>query len=435
MRKLMQMVERVARASASVLITGETGSGKEFIARALHHHSLRCTKPWIDLNCAALPEHLVESELFGYEKGAFSGADSMKLGLFELANGGTLFLDEIGELEPKVQVKLLRVLDGVPYYRLGGNKKVSVDVRIIAATNQNLEAAVKSGRFRSDLYHRLGQVQLRIPPLRERSEDVEALAEYFLQQNCPGMHFSPEAMVVLKRFPWSGNVRELRNVVIQASMLAEGTHVKLTDLPSEVAFGTGTTEAPSNGSESAPVVASAPIPNISDLDQIEKQTILRTLAQTGGHQGLAAEHLGISRRTLSRKLKQYNLQSEREAAAGPLGFLDREQQQYFRAAIELPVTICTSRGVEIHARTINVSSGGLCVSGVDNPLQCSGILDIRFPLPETEVMVEAKAQVAWADVQKKAGLRFVDFPREHQLTLDRWLHARQHEEGWTVQVS
>ena len=143
MRRLMQMVERVARANASVLITGETGSGKEFIARALHHHSLRCSKPWIDLNCAALPEHLVESELFGYEKGAFSGADAQKQGLFELANGGTLFLDEIGELEPKVQVKLLRVLDGVPYYRLGGNKKVGVDVRIIAATNQDLESASK----------------------------------------------------------------------------------------------------------------------------------------------------------------------------------------------------------------------------------------------------------------------------------------------------
>jgi transcriptional regulator with GAF, ATPase, and Fis domain len=193
MRRLMQMVERVARSTASVLITGETGSGKEFIARALHHFSLRCTKPWIDLNCAALPEHLVESELFGYEKGAFSGADTVKQGLFELANGGTLFLDEIGELEPKVQVKLLRVLDGVPYYRLGGNKKVGVDVRIIAATNQELEAAVKTGKFRSDLYHRLGQVQLRIPPLRERPEDLEAMAEHFLQQHCPGRGRGSEA--------------------------------------------------------------------------------------------------------------------------------------------------------------------------------------------------------------------------------------------------
>jgi DNA-binding NtrC family response regulator len=434
MRKLMQMVERVARANASVLITGETGTGKEFIARGLHHHSLRCTKPWVDLNCAALPEHLVESELFGYEKGAFSGADSMKQGLFELANGGTLFLDEIGELEPKVQVKLLRVLDGVPYYRLGGNKKVSVDVRIIAATNQNLPNAVKTGRFRSDLYHRLSQIQLHIPPLRERPEDIEALADYFLQQHCPGMHFSPEAIRVMMTFPWTGNVRELRNVVIQVSMIAEGQEVRLSDLPSEIAYGA------QDGAPVAPVDTStaplpAPVPShITDLDQLEKQTILRTLARTGGHQGMAAEKLGISRRTLSRKLKQYNLQSNGETASGPLGFLNREQQQYFRAAIDLPVTIISARGLEIHARTLNISSGGMCVTGVDNPLQCSGVLDVRFPMPESDIVVEARAQVAWADVQKRAGLRFVEFPREHQLNLDRWLHARQNEEGWTVQV-
>lgn len=432
MRKLMQMVERVARASASVMLTGETGSGKEFIARALHHHSLRCTKPWIDLNCAALPEHLVESELFGYEKGAFSGADSLKQGLFELANGGTLFLDEIGELEPKVQVKLLRVLDGVPYYRLGGNKKVSVDVRIIAATNQDLEAAVKAGRFRSDLYHRLGQVQLRIPPLRERLEDIDALAEYFLQQHCPGIHFSPEALEALRKFPWTGNVRELRNVVIQVSMVADGPEVKPADLPAEIAFGG---DLPPTSSQSVVPIKVAPSePHVSDLVQLEKQTILRTLAQTGGHQGMAADQLGISRRTLSRKLKQYNLQTENENALGPLGVLSREQQQYFRAAIDLPVTISTSRGAEIHARTVNLSSGGMCVCGVDNPLQCSGTLSIRFPLPGRDLIVETKAQVAWADVQKKAGIRFIDFPSDYQLTLDRWLHARQQEEGWTVQV-
>src|SRR6185369_9412217 len=327
------------------------------------------------------------------------------------------------ELEPKVQVKLLRVLDGVPYYRLGGNKKVAVDVRVIAATNQDLEAAVKTGRFRGDLYHRLGQIQLRIPPLRERPEDLQAMAEHFLQQHCPGVHFSAAAMALMLNYRWPGNVRELRNVVIQVSMIAQGAEIKPADLPIEIGFDPAGLSA---SSEPGKIASSS----ITDLEELEKQTILRTLAKTGGHQGMAAEQLGISRRTLSRKLKQYNLQSERDAAAGPLGYLNREQQQYFSAAIELPVTICTSRGVEIHARTINVSSGGLCVSGVDNPLQCSGILDIRFPLPESDVMVEAKAQVAWADVQKKAGLRFVDFPHEHQLTLDRWLHARQHEEGW-----
>src|SRR5579883_2664805 len=172
MRKLMELVERVARSSATVLITGESGTGKELIARAIHHHSLRAHRPWVDLSCAALPEHLLESELFGYDKGAFSGADSAKPGLFELAHQGTIFLDEIGELDLKMQVKLLRVLDNVPYYRLGGVKKISVDVRVVAATNQNLELAVAEGRFRSDLYHRISQFNLRVPPLRQRVDDI-----------------------------------------------------------------------------------------------------------------------------------------------------------------------------------------------------------------------------------------------------------------------
>ena len=431
MRRLMQMVERVARSNASVLLTGETGSGKEFIARALHHYSLRCSKPWIDLNCAALPEHLVESELFGYEKGAFSGADAVKQGLFELANGGTLFLDEIGELEPKVQVKLLRVLDGVPYYRLGGNKKVAVDVRIIAATNQELEAAVKTGRFRSDLFHRLGQVQLRIPPLRERPEDLEALAEHFLQQHCPGTHFSAAAMALMRNHKWSGNVRELRNVVIQVSMVADGAEVKPTDLPSDIAFGTSGVPVSRGTQDAAPAAPSSA--SVTDLEELEKQTILRTLVKTSGHQGMAAEQLGISRRTLSRKLKQYNL-NQREGDDSPLGVLNREQQHYFRAAIELPLTITNSRGEKIEARTINISSGGMCIDGLDNPLHCTGTLDIRFPMPETGMLVEAKAQVAWADVHKKAGLRFTEFPVDAKITLDRWLSTKQHEEGWTVAV-
>src|SRR5438309_4990010 len=172
MRKLMAMVERVAQQDAAVLIVGETGSGKEMVAKAIHQHSLRCGKPFVDVNCAAFPEHLIESELFGYEKGAFSGADNTKKGFFELADGGSLFLDEVGELDTRVQVKLLRVLDGVSYFRLGGNKKIQVNVRLIAATNRDLEQEVAAGRFRRDLFHRLGQIQLRVPPLRERIEDI-----------------------------------------------------------------------------------------------------------------------------------------------------------------------------------------------------------------------------------------------------------------------
>src|SRR5271169_660636 len=180
MVRLMAAVERVARSSATVLITGESGCGKELIARAVHHFSPRGHKPWVDLSCAALPEHLLESELFGYDKGAFSGADTAKPGLFELAHQGTIFLDEIGELDPRMQVKLLRVLDGVPYYRLGGTRKVSVDVRIIAATNQDLEEMVRCGKFRNDLFHRIGQINITVPPLRERHDDIIPLAQYFL---------------------------------------------------------------------------------------------------------------------------------------------------------------------------------------------------------------------------------------------------------------
>jgi transcriptional regulator with GAF, ATPase, and Fis domain len=192
MRQVMDLVVRAAHTNATVLITGETGSGKEIVARAIHHYSLRAARPWVDFNCAALPEHLVESELFGHERGAFSGADSAKPGLFELANTGTLFLDEIGELELRVQVKLLRVLDGVPYYGLGGTRKVAVDGRIVAATNKNLEQAVEAGTFRGDLFHRLNQVSIHVPPLRERVEDVAPLAYHFLHEVDPRLDLREE---------------------------------------------------------------------------------------------------------------------------------------------------------------------------------------------------------------------------------------------------
>src|SRR5579871_5291494 len=234
MRQLMRSVERIAKSNAAVLITGETGSGKEVVARAIHHHSMRCTRPWIDVNCAALPDHLLESELFGHEKGAFSGADSMKQGLFEVANGGTLFLDEIGELDLKMQVKLLRVLDGTPYYRLGGTRKVAVDVRIIAATNVDLRDAVDKGTFRRDLYHRLDQARLEVPALRTRPEDIEALAHFFLNKEAPQLRFSPGALQALRGYNWPGNVRELRNAVVKAALAAEGPEICIGDLPTGV---------------------------------------------------------------------------------------------------------------------------------------------------------------------------------------------------------
>jgi transcriptional regulator with PAS, ATPase and Fis domain len=288
MRRLMTVIQRVAMSNAAVLIQGESGAGKELVARAIHHYSLRCSKPWVDVSCAALPEHLIESELFGYEKGAFSGADASKPGLFELAHHGTLFLDEIGELEPKMQVKLLRVLDGTPYYRLGGVRKIMVDVRIIAATNQDLHEAVKGGRFRSDLYHRLNQISITAPPLRDRREDILPLAELFLAQQNPRLKFAADAVDQLLRHSWPGNIRELRNVVVKAAVMCPEVEVHANDLSIEMA-GTRSKDEPAG----------------TDLSGVERRMIFKVLEQTGGHHQRAADLLGISRRTLSRKLKSY----------------------------------------------------------------------------------------------------------------------------------
>jgi len=292
MRQLMQLVERIAQTSASVLIQGESGSGKELIARAIHCFSLRSGKPWVDVSCAALPDQLIESELFGYDKGAFSGADANKPGLFELANHGTIFLDEIGELEPKMQVKLLRVLDGVPYYRLGGIRKIAADVRVIAATNQNLERAIGNGAFRSDLYHRLSQISITVPPLRERIDDIVPLAEYFLEQQNPRARLDAGAADRLRRYSWPGNIRELRNTLIKAAVMARNAdEIQADDLPVQ-------TQKP------------AAEPPTVDLGDIEKHMIYKVLAQTGGHHQRAADLLGISRRTLTRKLKSYEVEAE-----------------------------------------------------------------------------------------------------------------------------
>jgi DNA-binding NtrC family response regulator len=283
MVQLMELVKKIAQTSAVSLITGESGSGKELVARALHHYSLRASKPWVDINCASLPEHLVESELFGYEKGAFSGAVSTKPGLFELAHTGTLFLDEVGELDARMQVKLLRVLDGMSYYRLGGVRKVSVDVRIVAATNKNLEEEIEEGRFRPDLYHRLSQICLRVPPLRERPEDILAIGEFFLEELGEGRYFSAGARNFLLQYPWPGNVRELRNVIANAAILARSQEIQISNLR-PVSFRTT-----SKG---------------WNLDDMERRMITQAIGATGGHQQKAADLLGISQRTLSRKLRR-----------------------------------------------------------------------------------------------------------------------------------
>jgi transcriptional regulator with PAS, ATPase and Fis domain len=296
MRDLLAITEKIAPTNATILINGESGCGKEVIARAIHHYSLRCSKSWVDINCAALPDNLLESELFGYEKGAFSGADSAKPGLFEMANQGTLFLDEIGELDLRMQVKLLRILDRVPYYRLGGVKKVSVDVRLVAATNQDLKAAVQQGRFRSDLYHRLCQIKVSVPPLRDRKDDIVPLALHYLELEKPGARFSDAALGRLREYHWPGNVRELRNTVIRAAIIASGPEVVVADLPEELLDDT----------------FSPSLQNLAKLDSLERDVILKTLEETDGHQQSAANKLGISKRTLQRKIKTYRTTSVEE---------------------------------------------------------------------------------------------------------------------------
>jgi two-component system, NtrC family, response regulator AtoC len=298
MRRLLAMAERAGRSGASVLITGESGTGKELIARAIHHYSMRSTRPFVDLNCAALPDLLIESELFGYERGAFSGAIAGKPGLFELAHTGSIFLDEIAELPPRMQVKLLRVLDGAPYYRLGGVKKVSADARIIAATNQDLEQALSAGTFRRDLYHRLRQIRLHVPPLAEHREDIRPLARFFLAQQGANLRFSVAALDALERHGWPGNVRELRNVVLQAAALAEHAVIEPADI-------------------GLPASATESVPGPVTLEEMEREMILKALAGAGGRQQYAADSLGISLRTLSRKLKQYEEENRsRRADAG-----------------------------------------------------------------------------------------------------------------------
>jgi PAS domain S-box-containing protein len=417
MEDFMRLVDRVASHTETALITGETGTGKELIARTIHESSHRRGRPWVDINCAALPENLVESELFGYERGAFSGADSSKPGLFELADKGTLFLDEIGELQPQTQVKLLRVLDGQPFYRLGGHRKIKVDVRIVAATNQDLEAAVNEGRFRKDLFHRLGQFQLRVPPLRERPEDIVALAEHFLGFKAPGKRFTPEAISCLLSHSWPGNIRELRNLVAKVAMETPGSEINVSALNSVLISGPTTLRQ----------TASMPVAN---LDSMEEQMIIKALERTGGHRAQAAEQLGISRRTLSRKLKEYNLNFPLGENTSPISFISTEHQKFFRARVELPVTIRNSQGYEAKVRGVNLSTGGMGLDGLAEPLRFAGLLDVSFPLPESGTLFQAKARLMWVGDEGRIGVRFVVIEPALFEQLQHWTNQKMKEEGW-----
>ena len=411
LRRIFSLAEQVAKHPAAVLIVGETGTGKEMLARCIHKHSLRCHKPWVDVNCAALPEHLVESELFGYEKGAFSGAETHKPGLFELADGGTLFLDEIGDLEPKVQVKLLRVLDGVPYFRLGGTKKVTVDVRIVAATNQDLESLVAAGKFRGDLYHRLAQFRLDIPPLRQRPDDLLAIAESVLQEHYPESQFSTDAVTAMLSYEWPGNIRELRNSVFRAVMLAKNADREITAMDLKLP-------------QAKTASAANDITLTDGYGQFERQKIFDTLDRCGGNQGKAAQALGISRRTLLRKLKVY-----REGHSEPaIGTLCLQQQRYYRAKLSLPVTVIHESG-EDPGTLLNLSLGGAALS-TDTVLKFGSVVRIRLQLPESERQTELCGSVAWSNYDGDHGIQFRDLQPHDRTSLEQWLHDEMKKEGW-----
>jgi DNA-binding NtrC family response regulator len=303
MRDVFRLVEKIAPTNSTVLIRGESGTGKELVARAVHSRSNRSARPFYALNCAAIPENLLESELFGHEKGSFTGADARKIGLFEAASGSTLFLDEIGDLTLPLQGKILRALQEKEVKRVGGNETIPVDVRVVAATNRDLTAMMKAGQFREDLFYRLNVIPVELPPLRERSSDVRALVLRFLDKSNAShgtsvTTVSPEAMELLVRHGWPGNVRQLESVVERAVLLCEGNIVTPADLPSEVRLNT----APA----ARPYGFDIPADGI-DIEEFERQLIVQAMEKSGWVIAKAARLLGLTYRTLQYRLEKFGL--------------------------------------------------------------------------------------------------------------------------------
>ncbi len=316
MKEAVRLIERVAPSEASVLITGESGTGKELVAHAIHRLSARVDSSFVDLNCAAFQESLLESELFGYEAGAFSGAKGRKLGLIELADAGTLFLDEVTELPAQLQAKLLRAIETRTFFRVGGVRKVEVNVRIVAATNRNLDTVVNDGSFRSDLLYRINGFQISLAPLRERPEDIEPLSKYLLKQvgGTVQPELTDEALSALRSYAWPGNVRQLKNCLERAVILSNNGRITLSELPPEVLrpaptlTPSGVMQPAATGMEgTVPPPVAAP----GSLREVERQQILAALEQTGWHRGKTAEILGISPSTLYRRLRDYDLERRR----------------------------------------------------------------------------------------------------------------------------
>ncbi len=301
MQEVVNLAGRVASSKATILIRGESGSGKEVLAKAIHYSSQRRDQPFIAVNCAALNENLLESEMFGHEKGAFTGADRQKLGRFELANKGTLFLDEVGDLPLQTQVKLLRVLQEGQFERVGGTQTINTDVRIISATNKNIEELIKEGKFREDLYYRLNVITITIPPLRERKEDLIPLIDYFLKKyiketNKEKIEFSREAMDLLLKYNYPGNVRELENIVHHSLVLARGELITTEDLPLSLK---------QLKEEKAELVDDEKMSFTERVENFEKKLILEALKEAGGNQSKAARKLGISERNLRYRLEKW----------------------------------------------------------------------------------------------------------------------------------
>jgi DNA-binding NtrC family response regulator len=309
MRRVFEMIQKVAETDLTVLIRGASGTGKELVAQALHQHSPRKSQPFVAVNCAAISRELVESELFGHEKGAFTGADARRAGRFEAADGGTVFLDEIGDMAPETQAKVLRVLQERSLERVGGTQPIEVDVRVVAATHRDLETEVKEGRFREDLYYRLKVVDLDLPPLRERTEDLPSLAQRFLEQVAERLGrekkmLSDEALARLIRHPWPGNVRELRNVIEQAAVLTSGESIEEADLNLSGEMDGGADQLAHHGD--------VPFSDAKKqvVEDFERSFLLRALRDNDGNISRTAEAIGMVRQSLQQKIRELELRDE-----------------------------------------------------------------------------------------------------------------------------
>ncbi|MGH7990554.1 MAG: sigma-54-dependent transcriptional regulator, partial [Limisphaerales bacterium] len=328
MQQVFKLIGQVAASDATALITGESGTGKELVARAIYHHSDCATQPFLAVNCAAIPETLLESELFGHERGAFTGATMQRIGKFEQCNKGTIFLDEIGDMTPATQTKILRVLQSGTFERVGGNQPISVDVRIIAATNKPLEAAVAAKQFREDLFYRLNVVRIPIPPLRERPDDIPLLVNYFLEKNARELQRPPKSVAAnviktLEKYHWPGNVRELENAIRRAHVMAKGDAILLSDLPPEISgqnSGATVSIAAGISGETATTDAAALArqlfqwakrdPKLKIIPAVERELIIQALKETNDNQVHAAKLLGITRATLRKRIDKFRIQRE-----------------------------------------------------------------------------------------------------------------------------